>query len=933
MFQPYSPIRALHCAAFALFLALALEGLWQIALGSFSTWPSHMAASSLYTSVVFLLTFALFWNSNFRAALSPAVADFGKIPAYGAIAERWPKADIFQNTVDLKRLRHAEESRRESEEQYRLLVATIPEVVWKTDAKGNVMFVSPQVEALLGYSADEFLQQGDSLWFNSVHPDDKEKVGRAFESLINEGQPYDIECRARKKNGEWFWAHDRAVATRDSNGFRVATGLISDITMRKAGEESENRYRLLFENMLEGFAHCEMLFDDRGCPIDFVYLDVNTAFVKLTGLSNVVGKRFSEIFPGGKDSHPELFERYSRVAQTSQPERFEIEIKALGMWFSISAYGAGNGCFVATFDNITERKRIEQALRQAEEKYRAIFEGAVVGIFQSTPDGRYINVNPAMAHMLGYDSPQELIASITDISQQVYVDPESREELTRLLSEQGMVKNFECAVRRKDDSKMWFSANVRAVFEDGVVVGYEGTNEDITDRKVAEERVQYLAYYDALTGLPNRTLLQDRLTKALADGRRQRYRIALLFLDLDRFKDINDSLGHSVGDLLLKEVAERLKTWGREHDTVARLGGDEFLIMLTHVKDTPDAAVAAERLMDAMTAEFVVEGHPLNVSCSIGISIFPEHGADCETLIKNADAAMYSAKANGRDNFRFFTEDMNVQAVERLTLERSLRLALAKNQFFLMYQPQMDIATGRITGLEALLRWQHPELGLVPPDKFIRIAETSGLILPIGEWVLRTACSQARKWQYEGLPVVSVAVNVSAVQFRQEGFCELIRRVLHETGLAPQCLEMELTESLLLADADVAFSVLQELKAMGLTLAIDDFGTGYSSFSYLRQFHVSKLKIDRSFIQDVALNPNDAAITTAIIGMAKNLNIKVIAEGVENEAQMAFLRAHQCDEIQGYYFSKPLAVDKVAEKLRGNRSEAKAFAQASGKQT
>jgi EAL domain-containing protein (putative c-di-GMP-specific phosphodiesterase class I) len=245
----------------------------------------------------------------------------------------------------------------------------------------------------------------------------------------------------------------------------------------------------------------------------------------------------------------------------------------------------------------------------------------------------------------------------------------------------------------------------------------------------------------------------------------------------------------------------------------------------------------------------------------------------------------------------------------------------------------MDIATGRITGLEALLRWQHPEFGLVPPDKFIRIAETSGLILPIGEWVLRTACSQARTWQYEGLPVVSVAVNVSAVQFRQEGFCELIQRVLHETGLAPQYLELELTESLLLADADVAFSVLQELKAMGLTLAIDDFGTGYSSFSYLRQFHVSKLKIDRSFIQDVALNPNDAAITTAIIGMAKNLNIKVIAEGVENEAQMAFLRAHQCDEIQGYYFSKPLTADKAADKLRGSHSAARALAQASRKQT
>src|SRR5450631_2074247 len=297
---------------------------------------------------------------------------------------------------------------------------------------------------------------------------------------------------------------------------------------------------------------------------------------------------------------------------------------------------------------------------------------------------------------------------------------------------------------------------------------------------------------------------------------------------------------------------------------------------------------------------------------------------------KNADAAMYRAKESGRNNFRLFAEDMSAHAVERLTLENSLRLAIEREELFLVYQPQMDIATGRITGLEALLRWQHPDLGLVPPDKFIRIAENSGLIVPIGEWVVRTACRQARNWQDSGLPPVSLAVNVSAVQFRQQGFCELIRRVLHETGLAPQYLELELTESLLLANADVTLSVLKELKSMGLTLAIDDFGTGYSSFSYLRQFQVSKLKIDRVFIRDVALNPNDAAITTAIISMAKSLHLKVIAEGVEDEAQMSFLRAHQCDEIQGYYFSKPLALDKVADKLRGHSPEPQGRAQASG---
>ena len=320
---------------------------------------------------------------------------------------------------------------------------------------------------------------------------------------------------------------------------------------------------------------------------------------------------------------------------------------------------------------------------------------------------------------------------------------------------------------------------------------------DITDRKVAEERVQYLAYYDALTGLPNRTLLQDRVATALAGARRRNDKVALLFLDLDRFKVINDSLGHSCGDLLLQEVAKRLKSWAREQDTVARLGGDEFVIVLTSVKEIADAAVAASRLMDAMTAEFVIQGHSFSITYSLGISIFPEHGTDVETLIKNADAAMYCAKDNGRANFRFFTEEMHAQIVERLTLESSLRRALDNKELFLVYQPQMDIATGAITGLEALLRWQHPELGLIPPDRYIRVAETSGLIMPIGEWVLRSACSQARKWQDEGLRAVPIAVNVSAVQFRQEGFCERVRTVLHESGLAPKYLELELTESIL----------------------------------------------------------------------------------------------------------------------------------------
>src|SRR5450755_955152 len=533
--------------------------------------------------------------------------------------------------------------------------------------------------------------------------------------------------------------------------------------------------------------------------------------------------------------------------------------------------------FIAIKQDITERKRSEEELYRAHQMLQTILNTIPQRVFWKDRNCTYVGCNRAFATDAGLNNPAEIIGKsdfdlVWSEAAEVYRTDD------KLVMEQGSAKlGYEEIQDRPDGGRVWLRTSKLPLWDrEGKVAGVIGTYEDITGRKVAEDRVQFLAYYDALTELPNRTLLQDRLSKALAGARRRHDKVALLFLDLDRFKDINDSLGHSVGDLLLQEVAERLKRFAREQDTVARLSGDEFLIMLTHVKDVPDAAVAAERLMDAMTAEFAVEGRHLNVRCSVGISIFPEHGADSETLIKNADAAMYCAKENGGHNFRFFTDDMNAQAVERLTLESSLRLALDKKELFLMYQPQMNIATGKIIGLEALLRWQHPELGLVPPDKFIRIAENCGLIVPIGEWVLRTACSQARKWQDEGLPAVSVAVNVSAVQFRQENFCELIRRVLHEMGLGPQYLELELTESLLLANADVMLSVAEELKAIGVTLAIDDFGTGYSNFNYLRRFQVSKLKIDRSFIQDVAVKPDHAAITTAIISMAKSLNLKVI---------------------------------------------------------
>ncbi len=659
----------------------------------------------------------------------------------------------------------------------------------------------------------------------------------------------------------------------------------------------------------------------------------STAYQKILGYSLEelrVTCSTEQIHP---DDRPRVLNAAEKVRLSGKGERLEYRMRHKdGSWRTLESIACAMRHPRGQIDkvvivnrDITERRRAEElllhneALRHAEDKYRVIFKDAVVGIFQMTPEGRPLNINRALAQIHGYDSPEHFMAEVSNLLSQLFVDFRQIDELKRVLDEKGVVRSAEMEVLCRDRTKKWVLANVQAVRDsDGKVALHEGTLEDITDRKVAENQVKFLAYYDVLTGLPNRTLLQDRLGIALASSRREKDKVALLFLDLDRFKVINDSLGHSFGDLLLREVADRLKRWARERDTVARIGGDEFVLVLTGIKDMTDAEVAAKRVMDAMIAEFVIQGRSLSVNCSMGISIFPQHGSDSETLIKNADAAMYSAKESGRNRFQFFSEEMNAQVVKRLTVEHGLRAALDKKEFFLMFQPQMNIATGAIVGLEALLRWQHPELGTVTPDRFIRIAENSGLILPIGAWVLRTACAQARRWQDEGICAMPVAVNVSAVQFRQSGFQELIGSVLSETGLPCQYLELELTESLLLSNADMTASVLWELKNMGLKLSIDDFGTGYSSLSYLKQFPFGKLKIDRSFIRNVAVNSDDAAITTAIISMAKSLGLKVIAEGVENEAQMSFLRALHCDEIQGYYFSKPLTADEVSAQLRSD---------------
>jgi len=453
------------------------------------------------------------------------------------------------------------------------------------------------------------------------------------------------------------------------------------------------------------------------------------------------------------------------------------------------------------------------------------------------------------------------------------------------------------------------------------VTNYIGIFSDISDRKAIEAKLQFLAYHDPLTKLPNRLLLRDRFEQARHSVTRGEVEswVAMLFLDLDQFKNINDTLGHVLGDQLLLGVAERLKNCVRETDTISRLGGDEFVILLADVTDLGIVSVVAQKILDHLEDPFDIHGHVLNTSFSIGIGIYPADGEDFDTLMKVADTAMYYAKDAGRNAYRFYTEQMNMQAMERLHLKNDLHQALKNGEFVLHYQPQFDLASGRITSLEALIRWNSPEHGLVMPGKFIPVAEESGLIMQIGEWVMREVCRQQRIWQDAGFEPLTVAVNLSAIQFRRGDIADTVTSIMRHAGIAPQWLELELTESILIQEVERTLSMIEQLKSAGISLPIDDFGTGYSSLAYLKRFKVDKLKIDQSFIRNIEVDPDDAAIVRSIIQMAHGLNLRVIAEGVESDKQLAILRNYGCDEVQGYFFSHPLPVEKVVKFLERSR--------------
>ena len=575
---------------------------------------------------------------------------------------------------------------------------------------------------------------------------------------------------------------------------------------------------------------------------------------------------------------------------------------------------AGNVITLEGFvENVTERKLSTQALQQAERSFRSIFENATEGIFQTSPDGRYLNVNPALAAIYGFSSGAELIASIGDIQHQIYTDPSRRAEFMRLMRESGVVTNFVSEIRRKDGDDIWISENARAVQDEaGNLLFYEGTVEDVTETKLNQEKLEHLANHDPVTGLPNRLLMNDRLRQMMLSAQRSKSIVAVALVDLDHFKLINDTFGHNRGDQLLQTMSHRMLACVREADTVVRLGGDEFVLLLSGAGRGEAMSQVVQRVLQTIARPSQIEGRELSVSCSVGVSIFPRDGRDVQTLLKNADTAMYKAKELGRNNFQFYSPEMNTVITERLEMQSALRRAVEHKQFALLYQPKVDLVTGQIAGMEALLRVKGENGELSLPEIFITLAEESGLIVQIGEWVMREACNFNKSLQERGLPPMRVAINLSARQLTRYDLVRAVEQALQHAELSAEYLELELTESMVMHDPEGVIATLAQLQALGIQLSIDDFGTGYSSLSYLKRFPVASLKIDQSFVRELGQDENAAAIVKAIISLGHSLDMKVIAEGVETEKQMSFFLENRCDAMQGFLFSRPLSAGEFA---------------------
>ncbi|HEY9050556.1 MAG TPA: EAL domain-containing protein [Gammaproteobacteria bacterium] len=758
---------------------------------------------------------------------------------------------------------------------------------------------------ILGYKVSEIPKAEIfySWWSQQIHPNDHERVIKNFNQLYS-GKDENLVCNFRLRHKDEFWCDVEVCATvldRDEKGWARHVFTV----MRK--DDQENRYRQIVEYLHEG-----IWVINKTNHIRFV----NQALADILGYSRdeMLGHSLFD-FTNKED----VAQCKNILATRAQGEGgvydFELMHKqghSLPVTISSAPLYDSKGNFDGVVEgiiDISEQKQRELKLKMLSGAVEQ--SGSMVMI--TNGDGQIEYVNSRFCEVTGY-SVEEVIGQQADIIRSENIDEETVDEIWKTVST-GNDWHGELHTRRKNGELFWSLMAFSPITDDkNKISHFVAVIEDVSQFKEDQVKIEQLAYVDSLTGLANRALLRDRLEQALKSIQRNNKKAALLYLDLDQFKRINDSLGHDVGDAVLMLVAERLRQNVRHQDTVARMGGDEFVVLLTDVDGMAGASSVARKILESLAQPSRLLRHEIIVTPSIGITIAPDDSLNADILLKNADLAMYRAKALGRNNYQFFTEEMNARVLNHLMIENELRQAIAHDELLLYYQPQVSIETGELTGVETLVRWQHPEKGLIGPDQFIQVAEETGLVIQLGEWVLRNACKQWRALDVKNLSSLKLAVNLSARQFRDPYLLEMIQNILDKSDFRPIQLELEITETILMENLDNALKVLEKIKALGISISIDDFGTGYSSLNYLKRFPIDSLKIDKAFIQDIPNDQDDMAISSAVIAMAHKLKLKVVAEGVETEAQWAFLKDNHCDIGQGYLMGKPMLADEFQKK-------------------
>lgn len=834
---------------------------------------------------------------------------------------------VILSISDITSRKQVELSLLERESFWSNVVRTVPDQLYVQDVHTQAMiFSNRHLGHTLGYDRAELTQMGDRFWELLLHPDDATDFRLLRQRQHDSGHDEALHCqlRFRHRDGKWRCYDIREhVLTRDGAGLATRIiGVGKDVTVQLEASESlrhsERRYRMLAESISDViFSTDPALQLNYVSPSATTVLGYSPEWIFEHGWQSTIANpsQLTGIFTFMAQVHAALDDaaQLSQLrAQLPTPlylfdclradgRKIPIELRLVLVWDDQERFEG----ILGVGRDISQQRRAEKDLRMA----ATVFEHSTSAILITDPAGYIVQANEAFSRVSGY--------TVDDVLDQrpsmLTVDDQQQAHLGYVLKQLHQRGSWEGEVWLKRRSGEHYPAwvGITAVFdEEGDLASYVCFFTDISERKASEQRIHRLAYYDALTHLPNRTLFQDRLYTALQQAERHKSWVVLMFLDLDRFKPINDSLGHAAGDRMLKDMAERLLGCVDDDDTVARMGGDEFTLLLqpraTRQMALTRAIHVAEHILGSLVRPFVLENREFFVTASIGIALSPQDGSELSQLMKNADTAMYHAKERGKNNFQFYQADMNASALERLELESDLRHALEQDEFVLFYQPQFSGDGKRLTGAEALLRWRHPRRGLVPPGDFIPVIEELGLVVDVGDWVLREATRQLKAWRQANVRVPKVSVNISARQFSDGQLGTRIAHILEETGVPPGCLELELTESILMREVNEAMLILDSLKQLGLSIAVDDFGTGYSSLNYLKQFPIDVLKIDRTFVDGLPEGEQDAQIARAIIAMAHSLNLAVIAEGVETHEQLEFLREHDCDEVQGYLFGRPM---------------------------